>query len=270
VSCPRFELLLLPVLLGCRVGDDPLTRLAEVWGSQNTDAASSPMSSSLKLAALLTDLCASQTDPRWTEASVGAAPPLEPAVAAVLGHPELLKLAGALDGTFQLTLSGATLLDRDDVEVRLAGTAADEDYVASAEAWTLGVDGDAYQFGGLTVAAQRRCTLHQGLWRGSSTWEDQSGAQHALTLGGGDDDESSLAVSAEEPLVPVSGKARWSGEVDEEPRSFSSYDAEDFLVEDSVEAGGGDSGGAILQVGLWPGLARGEDWSVEVNLPVDP
>lgn len=267
MSALRFELLL-PLLLGCRVGEDPLTRLATAWGDQNTAGAAVPMASTLKLGALVTDLCANQSDAAWTTTEVGGLPPLQPAIAAVLGEPQIVKVAGALDGTFQVTLSGVAILDRTDVELRVLGTADDDAYIATVEAWVLADGQDALQIGAVTLAAQRRCTLHLGLWRGTGSWEALTGDVHAVTLGGGDDDDTALSISAEEPLVPVAGKARWSGSVDGDSRSYSSYDAEDFLVEGKVELGE-DSAGLVIDRGYWPGLARGDDWSVEVNLPVD-
>ena len=267
MSALRFELLL-PLLLGCRVGDDPLTRLATAWGDQNTDVAAVPVASTLTRAALVTALCANQTDLEWTTTEVGGRPPLQPAVSAVLGDPQIVKVAGALDGTYQLTLSGVTILDRSDVELRVVGTAADDEYIATLEAWVLEPGEDGLQIGSVILAAQRRCTLHLGLWRGTATWEAMTGDVHAVTLGGGDDDGTALSVSADQPLVPVAGKSRWSGSVDDDSRSFSSYDAEGFLVEGEVELGE-DSGGLAIERGYWPGLARGDEWSVEVNLPVD-
>jgi hypothetical protein len=258
----------LPLLLGCRVGDDPLTRLATAWGDQTVGEASVPMASSLKLAAFVTDLCANQTEASWTTTEVGGTPPLQPAVAAVLGDPDVAKVAGSMDGTFQLALSGVAILDRSDVELRVVGTADDDAYIVTVEAWVLEDGQDALQIGTLLLAAQRRCTLHLGLWRGTGSWETMSGDVHAVTLGGGDDDDSAISISAEEPLVPVAGKSRWSGSVDGDSRSFSGYDAESFLVEDKLELGD-DSAGIVIDRGYWPGLARGEDWSVEVNLPVD-
>jgi hypothetical protein len=264
LSSPCIAVLL---LLGCESSGDTLGRLVEHWSDETVLIASPALTDALVVAGMAAEFCAAGESLDWSSLEVGDEPPLSERIDQALGDPQVEQVDDFGAGSVQVTLSGVVIGDRDEAILRFV-TASDSDGLA-LEAAILDarqVEEDQPEgepFGRLLFQVESDCSGTLSRVSGAARWTDLESRTHNIRLPA--DEGLGLGVGFSEPLpwLPVTGTVAWSGRVEGQERSVTTFDAADLSVE-------GDEDAELLPLASWPSVVSGPDWVYQQALSISP
>lgn len=238
--------------LGCATQpEQPLDALLDGLAQEAALAAGSAVTATLLVSAVGIEVCASKED-LWSEVAVGDPAPLSELLSAALGEPvvgAVLPDEDAASGT--LTLTGARLLDQDDVTLMLVAYGDGEGLALGATAATDSA------VGAVSVDVLGGCK-EVGRASGEATWTDATGREHVLRFPKNPDD--ALIFEGEVPWLPTAGDLVWSASVRSATYSINADDASTVTV---LEQGD-------LPQASWPATVTSEYGSAEAVIPIAP
>ena len=248
--------------VGCAPPGPPLSRLVQAWAADTAEEASVPISATLVLAALASELCAVSILETWDEVETGNTLDVSPEVQEALGTPIIHSVELDASSVAQLVLKGVDIAGRDGQWLRMTLNSG-EDGLAF-EFSPLVDDGSTQTewarlegFGQISLRVNPDCTTERSVVGGSALWIDEENQRHEVKLPADQELGSDPVFGDDVPWLPVSGGISWSSRMDKQRRTITTEDAAEIRVMDTREA-------------RWPVVVHGPDWSGQALTTIAP
>jgi hypothetical protein len=247
------RLSVLSFLFSCGEPGPPMDRLTQAWAAETVARANAPLTHTLVLAAVVSELCVARDEASWIELEVGDPLPVSDMLSDVLGEPLIYSVEGEGTGTAVVVMSGLDLSDHAVEWLRLTVTVTEDRFQVEFDPLIGAGEEDSEVarmegFGQITLAARSACTQSQALLSGSALWVDMEGRRHELKVPADTDLGTDLSFDGAIPWLPVAGAISWSARIEGQDRSLITEDAAEILVDETAKA-------------RWPVTVKGPDWS---------